>query len=817
MYTIAHIGQVIKGRFLHCPDPESPVDSLLIDSRQLHHPERILFFAFKGVRQDGHKFLGNLYDRGVRNFIVSDPVNLTDLHDANVLRVDDVLESLQLLAAYHRLQFHIPVIGITGSNGKTIVKEWLYQLLCGEYHIVKSPKSYNSQVGVPLSVWQLSDQSELGIFEAGISNSGEMERLEAIIKPEIGLITNLGSAHARGFASNSIKLEEKLKLFAECRIIICCQDQTDVYQSLTKKTQSLFTWSFHHDSDLMVKVEERQPYFTVIGYRSSSYSGKFKIPFTDDASIENAIHCLSVIIVLNALHRGIERSFENLLPIEMRLESLEGINGCIVINDVYNADLESLSVALSFANFQSHQLRKTVILSDLLQQPSDPELYTKVARLLKQNKIEKFYGVGKQIQLVEPHLSGLQTQFFQDTESLIRALNPQSFVREMVLVKGARYFGLERVTELLSLKKHQTVLEVNLAALARNLKIFESHLVHAKVKMMAMVKAAAYGSGGVEIARFLESRHIDYLTVAYIDEGIELRKAGIETPIMVLNTDVQNLDTMFEYALEPEIFSINQLQEVIQYVDFSKKKLPIHLKLETGMNRLGLESDDIAMVCQLLSTSSRIVVRSIFSHLAASEDEVERPFTLLQIREFERMARVISKDQNPKPLWHIANSQAIINFPEAQFDMVRIGIGMYGIGMSSALLLEPVHTLKTFISQIKTLESGATVGYGRREKVEKRMKIATIAVGYADGLIRKAGNRRYAVVVNGRKTPIVGNICMDMTMIDVTGIEDVKIGSEVTIFGKDPTINELALAAETIPYEVFTSLSARVKRIYVYD
>jgi Alr-MurF fusion protein len=817
MYTISLIEEVIGGRFLQCPSPGYPVGSLLIDSRQMHQPEHTLFFAFKGVRQDGHRYLDALYRQGVRNFIISRVVDLSGLPEANVLLVGEVLEALQALAAYHRSQFKIPVIGITGSNGKTIVKEWLYQLLCADYHIVKSPKSYNSQIGVPLSVWQLNDRATLGIFEAGISQPGEMDRLENMIRPDIGIMTNLGSAHALGFAQIADKLDEKLRLFRRCHTIICCRDQVDVFNGLVERKLPLFTWSFGPGADLQVTIEDQTGGYTLMGYRTDWQQGQIRIPYTDPASIENAVHCLCLIKVLQPDNADLDRSFEQLLPIEMRLEALDGINGCMIINDVYNADLESLSVALAFANFQSKRLKKTVILSDLLQQPDDPGLYRRVAELLKQNRFEKLYGVGSQIQGIKPYLDSIQAEFFQDTDAFMQAVSRQSLTHELILIKGARAFGLERVTELLSLKKHQTVLEINLAALARNLKVFENHLNDGKVKMMAMVKAAAYGSGGVEIARFLESRHIDYLAVAYVDEGVELRQAGIETPILVLNADTQNLANMMEYNLEPEIYSPDQLREVIGFAELNHQKVPLHLKLETGMNRLGIEEKDIGEVIRLVTGSSVVMVKSIFSHLAASEDENERPFTQMQIRKFTGMAQRISENLQYRPLWHLANSNAIVNYPEAQFDMVRIGIGMYGIGMSPSLILEPVHTLKTFISQIREIPPGSTVGYGRREKVGKPLKIATIAIGYADGLIRKAGNRRYAVVVNGRKAPIAGSICMDMTMIDVTGIEDVSLGTEVTIFGKDPTISELALAAETIPYEVFTSLSSRVKRIYVYD
>lgn len=818
-YKIGTIGQIIGGQWLQFTSPQQKIEKLLVDSRQLQDPAVSLFFALSGLKRDGHQFIEGLYHAGVRSFVVSTKIELHKVPEANVLMVKDVLSSLQHLCMNHRQRFTHDIIAVTGSNGKTVVKEWLYQLLNSEYHIVKSPKSYNSQIGVPLSVWQLSPEANLGIFEAGISRPGEMAKLEQILNPDFGIMTNLGSAHAEGFIDKYQKLDEKLRLFDRCRRVICCRDQELVYSALCAKGVPIFSWSMSgQEADLRTRIRLQTSSFTEIEYQLKNGStGIVVIPFADQASIENALHCLALIKLLRPEIPELDLAFQNLLPVAMRLEALEGINGCIVINDVYNADLESLAVALSFANFQSNQINKTIILSDLLQQANDSLLYPKVAALLKQHEFKRLFAVGSEIRKILPHLDAIEAHFFEDTESLIVGLQKTRFYQELILVKGARPFGLERVSELLSLKRHQTILEINLAALARNLKVIESHLNSPHVKIMAMVKAAAYGSGGVEIARFLASRHVDYLTVAYIDEGIELRKAGIKTPIMVLNADMNDLSLLLEFNLEPEIFSLPQLSDVLRIAGNEDRPVFIHLKVETGMNRLGLEESDLESVIKLLSQSRRVRVKSIFSHLAASESESERVFTQNQIDVFRNLATRISSVLPEKPLWHIANSNAIVRYKDSQFDMVRIGIGMYGIGMPKELALEPVHTLKTFVSQVKHLRPGDTVGYGRREKVQKPLDIATIGIGYADGLIRKAGNRRYAVVLDGRRAPIVGSVCMDMTMIDVTGLEDVQIGTEVIVFGKEPTIDELAEAADTIPYEVFTSLSARVKRIYTYE
>ncbi|MCB0667557.1 MAG: alanine racemase, partial [Saprospiraceae bacterium] len=661
--------------------------------------------------------------------------------------------------------------------------------------------------------------ADLAIFEAGISRPDEMKNLETIIKPDVGIMTNLGSAHAEGFIDAKQKLEEKLNLFDHCQAVICCMDQELVFEAIRARKFPYFTWSFHSENaDLKVALVDQNRTDSRIQYHlKTGPSGTIVIPFTDPASIENAVHCLALIKWLKPDKPELDLAFQNLLPVAMRLEALEGINGSLVINDVYNADLESLAVAVAFSTFQSSQRAKTAILSDMKQQGNDPDLYQKVATILEQYDFKRLFAVGPEIRKIQPYLHGVETFFFPDTKTLLASLKDHRFGEELILVKGAREFGLEEVSEWLSLKKHQTVLEVNLAALARNLKVLEGFLTNSKIKMMAMVKAAAYGSGGVEIARFLTSRHIDYLAVAYLDEGVELRKAGITLPIMVLNADINAINRILAYDLEPEIFSLAQLKQVLRYANQYGKKIPIHLKVETGMNRLGLERQELDEVLGLLEDSHNVEVKSVFSHLAVSDDDQERSFTHSQIEQFREFAAKISDSLAVKPIWHLANSNAIVRYPEAQFDMVRLGIGMYGIGMPRHLSLEPVHTLRTFVSQVKVLHEGASIGYGRTEKVRGTMEIATIGIGYADGLIRKAGNRRYAVVINGRYAPIVGNICMDMTMIDVTGIEDIEIGTEVIVFGKEPTIDMLAQAADTIPYEVFTSLSARVKRIYTYE
>ncbi|NND34009.1 MAG: alanine racemase, partial [Saprospiraceae bacterium] len=659
--------------------------------------------------------------------------------------------------------------------------------------------------------------SELAIFEAGISTVGEMANLGEIIQPKVGIFTNIGSAHAEGFSSLAQKLEEKIKLFTGCKLVVCCRDHDEIFKGLISHSIPVYSWSMKDPADLNVSVKVKEDHTSII-WRTQRENGEFEIPFSDLASIENAIHCLASIKAMALNPTNLASRFSGLLPIAMRLEAIEGINGCVIINDVYNADLESLNVAMSFAGFQAHHRKRTLILTDLLQQAPDPDLYAKVAALIVRHGFTKLIGIGAKIPRIQKHLDvGMEYHFFPTTEYLLAALDQQHFYDQLILIKGARVFRLERVTNLLSQKTHQTVLEINLGALARNLKVFEQYLVDPEVKIMAMVKAAAYGSGSIEIARFLESRNLDYLAVAYIDEGVELRKAGIKTPILVLNADLHNLVMMVRYALEPEIFSIAQLETVAAYSDFHKINVSIHIKVETGMNRLGFSYADLESIVSILRRNKRISIKSIFSHLAASEDPSQDAFTLSQLDRFKAFADQLTIALPSRPLYHVANSSAIIRFPQSQFSMVRIGIGMYGIGMPAGMALENVHTLKSFISQIKLVDAGATIGYGRTGVVTEPRKIATIAIGYADGLIRKAGNGRYAVIVNDARAPIIGNICMDMTMIDVTGIEGVSVGSEVTVFGTNPTVSDLAHAAETIPYEVFTNLSSRIKRVYTYD
>jgi Alr-MurF fusion protein len=846
MYQIDKIASIIGAQFLNQLHFDAQIAHLHIDSRRLSFPKTALFFALKGERRNGHDFLQTAYQAGIRNFVVQtiDKINLSDFQDANILQVPDVLTALQQLATYHQKQFpSLHKIAITGSNGKTIVKEWLYQLLKSEHDVVRSPKSYNSQVGVSLSIWQIESRHDIGLFEMGISKPNEMARLEAIVEPNIGILTNIGEAHDEGFKSRLEKIEEKLLAFKSCNTILCNAEQltTDTLAVLAKnatKNQEIITWSIV-DS---IKYNSKRPKSNttptwqislIKKAKTTTLSSKFlgrkipelTIPFTDTASIDNAITCCLTLKRLGYGWKSIATKVLNLEPIEMRLQLKDGINNCLLVNDFYNSDLTSLTMSLDFMVQQSSNLKRTLVLSDILQTgiPA-PKLYREVADLIQEKGISKIIAIGTEItklgSFLAPTGHNINAQFihFKTTEDFLLQLNIQDFQNEIILLKGARSFSYERIAERLSLKAHKTVLEIDLAAMINNLYVY-SRILNSDTKLMAMVKASAYGNGADEVTRLLEHHNVDYLAVAYSDEGVELRNAGIKLPIMVLNPEVSSFETMIRQNLEPEIYSMNLLKQLLNGFPKSNAnnhQLVIHLKIDTGMHRLGFEAQDISQLCILLNEHPDVKVKSIFSHLASSEDAKDDVFTEEQITKFNELYAQISKSIGYSPLRHILNSSGITRFPQHQMDMVRLGIGLYGVD-SSALMqghLEVVQTLKATISQIKKVLKGDSVGYNRRGKVEHDMRIATISIGYADGLDRKAGYGNHSVALHGKRAPIVGTICMDMCMIDVTNIPEAQEGDIVEIFGKELPVQELAKTLGTIPYEIFTTISNRVKRVY---
>lgn len=794
------------------------IDNLLVDSRRLVFPSGTLFFALQSERRNGEDFIEELYKAGVRSFVVTKAFKNILYPEGNFLPVADPLRALQKLAAHHRRQFHYPVIGITGSNGKTIVKEWLYQLMQTDYNIVRSPKSYNSQIGVALSVWQMSETHTLGIFEAGISQPGEMDFLENIVQPTIGILTNIGAAHAAGFNTQEEKLVEKWKLFKNASSIVC-NNKKDIINLFIEndKKKKVFIWG-NKNADLIITDIEIKNRKSLI---SASYKNKdisILIPFTDNASIDNAITCWSLLLLLEINNEIIKEIMKQLQPVEMRLQLKKAINNCSLINDSYSNDLSSLRIALDFLHQQSGIQQRTVILSDLGELLSTDEQYKKVLQALVQHKVDKFIGIGRRLcALQESFKEALpQSFFYPSVEEFVNGFSSIRFRDEVILLKGARSFQFEQIVLLFEQKVHQTVLEVNLTAMAHNLKEYQRYLQPA-TKVMAMVKAFSYGSGSAEVASLLQFHKLDYLAVAYADEGIELRKAGIYLPIMVMNPEMVTFQSLIEYSLEPEMYSFNILKAFDAYLkNEGIQQFPVHIKIDTGMHRLGFEEGDLNNLATFLKDHPGLVIRSVFSHLAGSENVIHDDFTEVQVQRFIEACNAIENATGYSFIRHIANSAAIFRHPALQFDMVRLGIGLYGVDSiaESNLSLQRVATLRSTIAQIRKVKKGETVGYNRKAVLTKDSLIATIRIGYADGFNRRLGNGTGHVFIKGKLAPVAGNVCMDMTMIDVTDIEGVSEGDIVEIFGTNLSIEQVAKWSETIPYEIMTSVSQRVKREY---
>ncbi len=827
-YSIKYIAAVTGGEFLQFRQ-DAVVEHLLPDSRKLIFSASSLFCALPGPRRDGHQFIGDLYDRGVRNFIVSARVDTTPWPEANLLLVRDSIEALQCVAAKHRKQFQIPVIGITGSNGKTIVKEWLNQLLMEKFNIVRSPKSYNSQIGVPLSVWQTNAEHELGIFEAGISRPGEMERLEKVIQPSIGIFTNVGEAHGEGFASHQHKAQEKALLFKNSEKIIYNRDAIYPYLDFNGRDRSLFrqdaefiSWSRKENATLRIQQEQRKRDATEL---KASYQGEdvsITVPFTDNASVDNAITCWCTLLTLGVPINVIQSSILQLHAVSMRLELKKGANNCSIINDSYSADISSLKIALDFLSQQQQHSRKTVILSDFLQGGmQEHDLYKAIAASLQPYKIYRFIGVGPVISRNAEVIGAVvsDASFFASTEELRKALPHLHFKDEALLLKGARVFEFEKIVQLLEEKLHGTVLEIDLNALAANVKSYQQ-LLQPGTQLMAMVKAFAYGSGTYEIANTLQFHKVDYLGVAYTDEGVELRKAGITIPIMVMNADEADFDSLVQHTLEPGVYDMQMLQQLETYLlREGLNRFPVHIEIETGMNRLGFAVEEAEVLASILADGP-FIVKSVFSHLVASEDPQHDQFSEHQASLYLKACEVLRDHLSYPFLRHIANTAAIRRKPQWQFDMVRLGIGMYGVDSAEpggGLALQEVSTLKSTIAQVKHIREGETVSYGRKGVAGQDKVIATVRVGYADGYPRSLSNGKGKMWVNGRLAPVIGIICMDMTMIDITGIPGVNEGDEVTVFGKELPVKEVAGWADTIPYEILTGISHRVKRVYYQD
>ncbi len=838
-YSINKIAQIIDAQIINAYNLAATIEHLALDTRRLAFPNQSIFFALVSAKNDAHQYLPQAYQAGVRNFVISKDIDYQNFMQANFLKVTDTLKALQHLAAHHRAQFSsLQCIGITGSNGKTIVKEWLAQLLETTTEMVKSPKSYNSQIGVPLSLWQIEPQHQIALIEAGISQTNEMQILANMIKPNIGILTMIGAAHDEGFSNRTEKIKEKIKLFQYCQQIIYNADDVLVDSIVRAEfpNKKRITWAKYQENTFL-KIIDIQLFknFSILKIAVTEGGGAdnqplifvFRLPFTDPASIDNACTCVTTLLSMGFSTELIVEKMPFLKPVEMRLELKAGVNRSLVINDAYNSDLTSLAVALDFAAQQGANLKRTLILSDILQSGQhEIDLHRKIANLIIEKQISRFIGIGKHIQQTQHFLPpSVTATFWATTQDFLQQLKNADFEQEVIVVKGARDFAFERVAARLSQKAHKTILEINLSALTHNFQYFKNLVSEGykkNIKLMLMVKAAAYGNGATETARLLQFHEADYLAVAYADEGIALREAGIKLPIMVLNSEVGSFEALLRFDLETEVYSLSMLRDFANFAQH--RKAHIHIKLDTGMRRLGFEMADIEEVIKILKENTNLKIASIFTHLAASENPLHDDFTHLQVQRYEAMYQKIVADLGltqggERPLRHVLNSSGIVRFPQFRFDMVRLGIGLYGVDGSEQMQnqLRVVQTLKATISQIKHLETGETVGYGRRGVMSRPSRIATISIGYADGLPRLAGLGRFAVWLHGKRAPIVGSVCMDMTMIDVTDIAAASEGDEVEIFGQNLPVQALAQALGTIPYEVFTNIAERVKRVYFME
>ena len=822
MYRIKQISEIVAGRLVG-PEEDRSIQNLLIDSRRLDAAGQTLFFALVSHRNDGHKYIEDLYQNGVKAFVVNRLPE--EVHpDVSYIVVEDVLKALQQLASSHRNKFDIPVIGITGSNGKTIVKEWLAQLLSPDYNLVRSPKSYNSQVGVPLSVWQMNETHQLGIFEAGISKPDEMAALQKIIKPTIGIFTNIGQAHEENFISYMQKAGEKLNLFTQVETLVYCMDYYDIQQVILRadlgKKVKLLPWSrkFKEAPVYVAEVEKKEKQTMVqIVYQNEPMS--FCIPFVDDASIEDAIHCIVVCLMMKMDPAVLAARLKSLSSIAMRLEIKSGINNCTIINDYYNSDINSLSIALDVMNQQRQHQEKVLILSDILQSGRDEhELYGHIAQLLENKGVGMLIGIGEAISRQERYFK-MKSAFFKDVNDFLQRFPLSQFRNQTILLKGARAFEFEQISMELQEKAHETVLEINFNHLINNLNHYRS-LIKPETKLMVMVKAFGYGSGNYEVSNILQFHRADYLTVAFADEGVELRRAGINLPIMVMSPEINSYDNIIKYHLEPEVFSFRNLELIERTLAITGVTIPlnVHVKLDTGMHRLGFSLNELPELIRRIQANPLIHVRSVFSHLATADNPDEDEFTMSQIKVFEEGSRMIVDAFPYKVLRHILNTAGITRFTQYQFDMVRLGIGLYGVPTckQDEGVLETVVSLKTTINQIKDVPAGDSIGYNRHGRAVHNMRIGIVPIGYADGLSRLLGNGNAKFYINDQPVPIVGDICMDMCMLDLTGV-NAQEGDTVVVFDAEHPINDIAKACQTIPYEVMTRISQRVKRVYYQE
>lgn len=812
-YTVQQIAEITNAQVIG--DKSLVVKNIAYDSRIIYSIKNTAFVAINTHKNSGEKFIEAAIDRGI-HIIISEH-EYPQFENITWIIVKNSVDFLQQLAKHHFENSHLRSIGITGSNGKTILKEWLYQCLWNEFPTVKSPKSFNSQIGLPLSLLQINDSHELGIFEVGISHPNEMEKLENIFHPQIGLLTHIGTAHAANFSSEEELIDEKIKLFKDSEVIIYNGDHSLVEEKIKKlyADKKLISYGLKNDNQVFIKKNTKDENI-IVDYFGEEIS--FPAHQRDESTLTNATALITVLKELQVENKKIVEKINLLKAVEMRLEAIEGIKGNIVINDSFNLDLDSLKTALQFLN-EYNKPKKSLVLTDIVGvSTNSQELYEEVSELVNEQHFDSVFLIGDEISKYS-ELFKSKTYTFIDTKELIESKHLSEIENQIILLKGARKFEIEKLKDILELRKHDTVLEINLNAILHNINYHKS-LLKPQTKMMAMVKANAYGLGSYEISEFLQHHHIDYLGVAFADEGVELRKKGITTPIVVMNPEQHSYQTIIEYNLEPEIYSFRVLELFYEAVQKSgyDKKYPIHIKLETGMHRLGFKGFELDQLSETLS-SKNLKVQSMFSHLSSSDVPEEKEFTFNQLKTFDKNSSYLIEKLGYAPIRHILNSSGITSYTDHQYDMVRIGIGMLGESPNPQIQkqLQSVVSFKTVISQISMVEDGESVGYSRRFKTDHLTKIATIPVGYADGIPRLIGNQVGSLGVNKTLAPIVGNICMDMMMLNVDHVPNVKEGDMVTVFNAKPSLKEFADYCKTITYEVLTSISPRVKRIYIKD
>ena len=802
-------------------DPGQAIAQISIDSRQVLHPQQNLFVALKGAKADGISFVPELLNLGVSYFLVDDQTSIPSswLDRGYFIQVKDTRIALQSLATYQRVQFTKPVVGITGSNGKTIVKEWLGQVLSQQFAVAKSPKSYNSQVGVPLSIFGIQSYHQVALLEAGVSKTGDMDTLAKMIQPGLGIFTNIGSAHEEGFPDIKEKIAEKLKLFAGVNFLLYCKDHDLLAQEIEQQlpTEKRISWSKKAGAEYLVSWKNQETHSRIVVMKSDGQTFTFQVPFTDQASLENVTQVILASLSLGQEVKSIQEGLSHLMPVDMRLTLKPGLNDSLLIDDTYNNDLAGLKVALEFLSQQRPKRSKILIISDLLQQGLPEKVYKEVADLIQSYGIDQVIGVGTQIQHLET-LLGKGVRTFSNTEQLLLELQPEQFQNDLILITGAREYTFERVVNRLQQRIHGTTLEINLNALTHNFNFYKRQLAPS-TRVMVMVKAFAYGGGAAEIANHLQTLGADYLAVAYTDEGVSLRKQGIQLPIMVLNPVEESFDLLSQYQLEPVVFSPEFFRKLGTYVQHQSLQLSIHLDLDTGMNRLGFEQEQLVELMDLIQQYPQLQLASVYTHLVGADEEVHDDFSLHQLQQFQEMSESICSILSYKPLRHALNSAGIVRYPDFQLDMVRLGIGLYGVEVTGKhdRSLKAVSTLKTTISQVKTLAAGATVGYSRKGSLPEGGRIATLALGYADGYDRRFSQGKGYVLIDSKKAPVIGNVCMDMVMVDVSAIPGVKAGDEAIVYGEEISLKELADCIGTIPYELLTNISGRVKRVYYLD